>query len=72
MDTENLNIDNQPGGVSSVDKIQNHKETAAHLELAAKHHLNAARHYEEGHPEKAAECSSKAQECIDKATHGAD
>lgn len=35
--------------------IENHKLAANHLQLAAKNHLRAAKHYEEGNHEKAAQ-----------------
>ncbi|OYU82791.1 MAG: hypothetical protein CFE24_14185 [Flavobacterium sp. BFFFF2] len=37
--------------------IDNHKKAAAHFESAAKSHLAAAKHHEDGHHEKAAKCT---------------
>jgi hypothetical protein len=70
MDTTNQNNENQPSNVVSENEIRNHRETAAHLETAARHHLSAAKYYEEGNTEKATECSNKAQEYTDKAING--
>lgn len=38
----------------SKKRVENHKTTATHLEESAKHHLDAAKHVEEGNHEKAA------------------
>ncbi len=40
--------------------ISNHKEAAKHHEAAAKHHHEAAKHHEDGHHDKAAESTVKA------------
>ncbi len=40
--------------------IENHKKTATHLKAASEHHLDAAKHHEEGNHEKAAESTVKA------------
>ncbi len=40
--------------------IENHKKAAAHLEAAAKHHIQAAKNHEEGNHEKAAKSTVKA------------
>lgn len=63
MGTRNQNTPNKPNNGNAEKEIKNHKEAAAHLESAAKH-------YEEGHSERAVECNSKAQECTDKAING--
>ncbi|HXB40754.1 MAG TPA: hypothetical protein VNZ49_09445 [Bacteroidia bacterium] len=46
--------------------IENHKQTAKHLEEAAKHHLDAAKHHEAGNHEKASASTIKAhgQNCL--------
>ena len=40
--------------------IENHKQAALHLQAAAKHHLDAVKHHEEGEHDKAATSSIKA------------
>lgn len=40
--------------------IENHKKAANHFKAAAKNHLDAAKHHENGHHEKAAESTVKA------------
>ena len=45
--------DNQKG-------IENHKKAAVHLEEAAKNHLDAAKHHENGDHDKAAQSTVKA------------
>ena len=66
MDTKNQNNPNMPNKIIANDKINMHKQAAMHLESAAKHHLEAARHYEEGKTEEAIRCNTKAEECTNK------
>ncbi|MDI9340941.1 MAG: hypothetical protein QM534_10270 [Sediminibacterium sp.] len=40
--------------------VANHRKTAAHLEIAARHHLEAAKHHEDGQLEKASQATLKA------------
>jgi hypothetical protein len=42
-------------------RIDAHKQTATHLETAAKHHQDAAKHHEENNHEKAAKSTLAAQ-----------
>jgi hypothetical protein len=51
---KNPTAENQKG-------IKNHKKAAVHLEAAAKNHLNAAKHHEEGNHEKSAQSTILAQ-----------
>ena len=67
MDNRNQNNRDQTNKSAFDDKIRDHKEAAKHLDLAVKHHLSAAKHYEEGHPELGIECENKAQECTRRA-----
>lgn len=52
------NLENQkkaPLTAAEIQKeVESHKKTAGHLESAAKHHIEAAKHQEEGNHEKAA------------------
>ncbi len=48
--------------------IENHKKAATHFAAAAKCHLDAAKHHEDGNHEKAAKCTIEAHghACIAK------
>jgi hypothetical protein len=58
----------QPNGsaVENQKDIENHKQTAKHLEAAAKHHIEAAKYHEAGNHEKACASTIKAhgQSCL--------
>lgn len=49
-----------PASINQKD-VENHRTAATHFEAAAKNHLNAAKHHEEGNHEKAAQCTVVAQ-----------
>jgi len=51
-----------PASPAEIQKnIEMHKKTAEHLEAAAKQHIEAAKHHEEGHHDKAAISTVKAE-----------
>ena len=54
--------------------IANHKKAAEHLQAAAEHHTAAAKHHENGHHEKAAQSTVKAngQQCLANECHKED
>ncbi len=62
--TEKTNV----SPVENKKGIENHKKTAAALEAAAKHHLDAAKYHETGEHEKAALSTIKAQGHLSLAT----
>lgn len=52
--------------------IDNHKKAATHLEAAAKNHLSAAKHHEDGNHEKAAQSTVVAQGHVNLANKAQD
>ncbi|WP_158963518.1 hypothetical protein [Myroides fluvii] len=48
-------------------EILNHNQAVRYLELAVKHHFDAARHFENGNLDKANACSAKAQNSTNRA-----